>query len=332
MKIHDSAHIFRSEKGTVVTIGTFDGVHLGHRKIIDRLNQSAKANDLESCVLTFFPHPRMVLQKDSDLKLINTIDERAQLLESLALDHLVVHPFTLDFSRYHAETFVEEILVNSLNAKKVIIGYDHRFGRNRNADISDLKRFGDALGFEVEEISKQELEDVAISSTKIRKALDAGDLARANDYLVKPFALNGTVVRGRSIGRTIGYPTANLQVEEDYKLIPAQGVYIVRSEIDGKRVYGMMNIGNNPTVGGSHQTIETFFFDFEKDLYDQHLQIELLERIREEKSFANVDQLVKAMKQDEVFSRKQIEEKYEAHHPIFNVGDGRGVAQKDSND
>ena len=181
MNTHTNAHTFSSKKGTVVTIGTFDGVHLGHRKIIDRLNESARANGWESCVLTFFPHPRMVLQKDTDIQLINTINERAQLLNSLGLDHLVIHPFTIDFSRYHAEDFVEEILVNSLNAKKVIIGYDHRFGRNRNANIEDLKKFGDKYDFEVEEISKQELEDVAISSTKIRKALLHGDISQAND-------------------------------------------------------------------------------------------------------------------------------------------------------
>lgn len=307
MKTHNSAHTFGSEKGTVVTIGTFDGVHLGHRQIINRLNESARANDWESCVLTFFPHPRMVLQKDTSLRLINTIDERAQLLEGLGLDHLVIHPFTLDFSRYHAETFVEEILVNSLNAKKVIIGYDHRFGRNRNANIEDLKRFGEQLGFEVEEISKQQLEDVAVSSTKVRKSLEIGDVALANSYLDQAFMLSGIVVKGRSLGRTIGYPTANLDIAEDYKLIPAQGVYVVQSRINGKIVYGMMNIGTNPTVGGSAQTIETYFFDFDNDLYGQSLEIQLLDRIRDEKNFESVDELVKAMKADEIYARNYID-------------------------
>ena len=307
MKTHNSAHTFSSEKGTVVTIGTFDGVHLGHRQIINRLNESARANDWESCVLTFFPHPRMVLQKDTSLRLINTIGERAQLLEGLGLDHLVIHPFTLDFSRYHAETFVEEILVNSLNAKKVIIGYDHRFGRNRNANIEDLKRFGEQLGFEVEEISKQQLEDVAVSSTKVRKSLEIGDVALANSYLDQAFMLSGIVVKGRSLGRTIGYPTANLDIAEDYKLIPEQGVYVVQSRINGKIVYGMMNIGTNPTVGGSAQTIETYFFDFDNDLYGQSLEIQLLDRIRDEKNFESVDELVKAMKADEIYARNYID-------------------------
>lgn len=306
MNTHTNAHTFSSKKGTVVTIGTFDGVHLGHRKIIDRLNESARANGWESCVLTFFPHPRMVLQKDTEIQLINTIDERAQLLNSLGLDHLVIHPFTVEFSRYHAEDFVEEVLINSLNAKKVIIGYDHRFGRNRNANIEDLKKFGDKFGFEVEEISKQELEDVAISSTKIRKALLQGDISQANDYLGVPFSISGTVIHGKKIGKTIGYPTANIHVEEDYKLIPEKGVYVVKCNMEGNDIFGMMNIGTNPTVNGKMQSIETYFFDFDADLYDQKLEIELLTRIRDEKTFNGIDDLVLAIKEDEVFSRNYI--------------------------
>lgn len=306
MIIHRGAQHFKSEKGTVVTIGTFDGVHVGHQQIIRRLRENAETNDWESLVLTFFPHPRMVLQKDADIKLINTIDERGDLFEDLGLDHLVIHPFTTEFSRMGAEDFVENILVKALNAKKVIIGYDHRFGRNRNADIDDLKRFGEQFDFEVEEISKQELEDVAISSTKIRNALIAGDVQRANRYLGRPIMLNGTVVNGKKIGKTIGYPTANLSIAEEYKLIPAQGVYVVESEIDGRLVYGMMNIGTNPTVGGNSQTIETYFFDFDADLYGQELTIEVLSRIREEKNFDSIDALVAAMKEDEVFARNYI--------------------------
>jgi riboflavin kinase/FMN adenylyltransferase len=304
--IHKGAAHFKSDKGTVVTIGTFDGVHVGHQKIIHRLRENGAANDWDSVVLTFFPHPRMVLQKDADIKLINTIDERGRLFQDLGLDHLVIHPFTKEFSRMRAEDFVEEILVKALKAKKVIIGYDHRFGRNRNADIKDLKRFGEQFDFEVEEISKQELEDVAISSTKIRNALLDGNIRRANNYLGRPIMLFGTVVSGKRIGKTIGYPTANLAVAETYKLIPAQGVYVVQSEIDGQRVYGMMNIGNNPTVGGNTQTIETYFLDFDADLYGKELTIEILTRIREEKHFDSVDALVLAMKEDETFSRSYI--------------------------
>ncbi len=306
MEIHKSAQEFSSIKGTVVTIGTFDGVHLGHRKIVKRLTESATANGWESCILTFFPHPRMVLQKDTGIKLINTIEERSRLLQNLHLDHLVIHPFTKEFSRITAEDFVHDILVKALNVKKVIIGYDHRFGRNRNADIEDLTRFGEALGFEVEEISKEELEDVAISSTKVRKALSKGDVELANEYLGEPFMLNGTVVKGKSIGKSIGYPTANLEVSESYKLIPAQGVYVVRSTINGSTVFGMMNIGTNPTVGGIEQTVETYYFDLDQDLYGKQMEVVILTRIREEKNFASVDELVLAMKEDEKFSREFI--------------------------
>ncbi|WP_028377299.1 bifunctional riboflavin kinase/FAD synthetase [Leeuwenhoekiella sp. MAR_2009_132] len=306
MEQHISAEGFNGSKHTVVTIGTFDGVHLGHRKIIDRLLTSAQNNDLESVVLTFFPHPRMVLQKDTQIKLINTITERKDLLEATTLDHLIIHPFTKDFSRLTAEEFVKTILVDQLKAHKVIIGYDHHFGRNRNANIEDLKEFGKHYNFEVEEISKKDIDDVAVSSTKIRKALLEGDIRLANDYLGYSFMLNGIVSRGRGLGRKFNYPTANLKVEENYKLIPAKGVYVVKSVIAGQTVYGMMNIGTNPTVGGSDLTIETFFFDFNEDLYDQHLQIELLTRVRDEKKFNDVADLIEAMQADERFSREFI--------------------------
>ncbi|MGO4912630.1 bifunctional riboflavin kinase/FAD synthetase [Leeuwenhoekiella sp. W20_SRS_FM14] len=306
MEQHISAESFNGSKRTVVTIGTFDGVHLGHRKIIDRLLTSAQNNDLESVVLTFFPHPRMVLQKDTQIKLINTITERKDLLEATTLNHLIIHPFTKDFSRLTAEEFVKTILVDQLKAHKVIIGYDHHFGRNRNANIEDLKEFGKHYNFEVEEISKKDIDDVAISSTKIRKALLEGDIRLANDYLGYFFMLNGIVSRGRGLGRKFNYPTANLKVEENYKLIPAKGVYVVKSVIAGQTVYGMMNIGTNPTVGGSDLTIETFFFDFNEDLYDQHLQIELLTRVRDEKKFNDVADLIEAMQADERFSREFI--------------------------
>ncbi len=306
MKQHTSAQEFNGTKATVVTIGTFDGVHLGHRKIIRRLLASAAGNDLDSVVLTFFPHPRMVLQKDTQIKLINTIDERIALLKAAGLDHLVIHPFTQEFSRLTAEEFVKDILVDQLKARKVIIGYDHRFGRNRNANIEDLKAFGKQYHFEVEEISKQDVDDVAVSSTKIRKALLEGDLDRANEYLGYPFMLTGTVSRGKGLGRTFNYPTANLKITEDYKIIPAKGVYVVQSVIKNQTVYGMMSIGTNPTVGGGDLTIETFFFNFEDDLYEQHLEIALLTRIRDEQKFNTIDELIKAMKQDEAFSHDYI--------------------------
>lgn len=310
MEKYKGANSFTSDRQTVVTIGTFDGVHAGHRKIIERLVNSAKANNLDSVVLTFFPHPRMVLQQDSDIQLINTIEERVQLLEGTGIDHLVIHPFTHQFSRLTALEFVRDVLVQKLKAKKIIIGYDHRFGRNRTANIEDLKKFGEEFDFEVEEINKQEVEEVAVSSTKVRNALTEGEVDKANNYLTHPFLLTGKIVKGRGIGKDLGFPTANLQIEEDYKLIPKNGVYTVRAKIDGEMKFGMMNIGTNPTVGGKEKTIETNFFKVDKDLYGKTIQIEMLKRIRDEKKFASVEELKKAMKQDRVFSEKYITENY----------------------
>ena len=289
----------------VITIGTFDGVHIGHRKIIKRIVESAENSALESAVLTFFPHPRMVLQKEVGIELINTIEERKQILENTGIDHLIVHPFTRAFSRLTAQEYIEEVLVKKLQAKKVIIGYDHRFGRNRNADIEDLKKYGEKYGFEVEEISKQDVDEVAVSSTKIRKALQEGDVEKANTYLGSNFLLTGTIVKGKGLGKDLGFPTANLKIEETYKLIPKTGVYVVKSLIDDQEFFGMMNIGYNPTVGGSEKTIETYFFNLDKNLYGKKLQIEMLKRIREEKKFSGVEELIEAMKEDQAFSAAQ---------------------------
>jgi len=308
LKTHSSASEFSSTTKTVVTIGTFDGVHLGHRKILQRLNSIAEQKNLESALLTFFPHPRMVLQQNQDLKLINTIDERKNLLADTAIDHLIIEPFTVEFSRLTAEEYIKNYLVDYLNAKVIIVGYDHRFGRNRKANIENLKEFAKAYDFEVVEISKQDIDDVAVSSTKIRNAINDGDIHLANLYLSTPFMLSGTIVKGKQIGKTIGYPTANLKIEEDYKIIPKNGVYVVRSMIDSNAYYGMMNIGHNPTIaeGSGEKFIETYFFDFQGNLYGKRLKIEILKRIRDEKKFDGLDQLVEAMKNDEAYSRNFI--------------------------
>lgn len=306
MKIYNNVSEFDASIPTVVTIGTFDGVHLGHRKIIQRLVDSAKKENLQTALLTFYPHPRMVLQQSSDLKLINTIDERKFILEETGLEHLIVHPFTIEFSRLTAREYVEEILVKGLNAKKIVIGYDHHFGRNRTANLDDLKAFGKEFGFEVDEISKQDIEDVAVSSTKIRRALEEGDLEKANEYLTRPFFLSGDIIKGKGLGRNMGYPTANLKIEESYKLIPKEGVYVVASVIDGDKRFGMMNIGTNPTVGGQERSIETYFFDLDMDLYGKHLHIQLLKRIRSEVKFDGLKALIRAMKADEVFAKNYI--------------------------
>ncbi|CAI8251298.1 MAG: Riboflavin biosynthesis protein RibF [Flavobacteriaceae bacterium] len=298
---------FKSNSQSVITIGTFDGVHVGHRAIIKRLVSSAKEEGLVSVLLTFFPHPRMVLQKDSDIKLINTLAEKKQLLQEIGLDYFVVEPFTYEFSRLTALQYVRDILVGQLKAKKIIIGYDHRFGRNRNADIQDLKKYGVEFGFEVEEISAQQLNEVSVSSTKIRKALAKGAIDTANTYLGYPFSITGTVTKGKALGRTIGYPTANLHVSQTYKLIPKNGVYVVKALIDNTLTYGITSIGTNPTVGGTEKSMETFFLDTHTDLYDKQLQIYFLEHIREEATFNNLEDLKKAIQKDEAFARNYIQ-------------------------
>ena len=281
-----------------MTLGTFDGVHIGHKKIIEKLIQNTKSCDCNSLVLTFFPHPRMILQDSQEIKLLNTIDERIQLLEACGLNLLVVHPFDQKFSRLSAEEFVSSVLVDLFNIKKIIIGYDHRFGRNRTADINDLIEFGKNYHFEVEQISAQEIDAVSVSSTKIRNALLDGNIELANTYLGYAYLLTGTINKGKGIGRTIGFPTANLAIEESYKLIPKNGVYIIQSLINEKLIFGMMNIGFNPTVNGDSQTIEIHFFDFTDDLYDKKIQIQVLKRIRDEQKFENLDLLAQQLIED----------------------------------
>lgn len=306
MKIFNRIQEFQSKTQTIATLGTFDGVHLGHGKIIERLTQSASDENCESLVLTFFPHPRMVLQNDGSIKLLNTITERASLLEKAGLDNLIIHPFDQKFSQMEAEEFVKTILVEQFNIKKIIIGHDHRFGRNRAADINDLIAFGKIYNFEVEQISAEEIDEVSISSTKIRTALDAGNITLANEYLGYNYLLSGKVIEGKQLGRTINFPTANIKIEEDYKLIPQNGVYIVKSFIDGNLVYGMMNIGTNPTVDGKKQSIEVHYLDFEGDLYNQNISVELLQRIRSEEKFPSFDALKLQIENDQITAKEFI--------------------------
>jgi riboflavin kinase/FMN adenylyltransferase len=302
LNIFHSINEFHSDKKTIVTIGTFDGVHLGHAAILKKLTQNTQNETFESTVLTFFPHPRMVLQGKSDLKLLNTINEKIELLEKIGIDNLIIHPFDEKFAELNAEAFVSTILVDHLRVQKIIIGYDHRFGKNRTANIDDLISFGAQYDFEVEQISAQEIDEISISSTKIRTALEEGDIQLANDYLGYSYFLSGTVVKGKQLGRTIGFPTANISLEEDYKLVPQNGVYVVQAEIDGMTIYGMMNIGFNPTVQGKQKTIEVHFFDFEADIYNRKIQVAILQRIRSEKKFESVEVLKDQLKKDKTFS------------------------------
>ncbi|MGK4566778.1 bifunctional riboflavin kinase/FAD synthetase [Flavobacterium sp. 3HN19-14] len=302
MKIFHSITDFSSDAKTIVTLGTFDGVHIGHTKIIERLLQNASDSGCETLLLTFFPHPRMVLQDQSEIKLLNTIGEKSMLLEKTGLDNLVIHPFDKVFSRLTAEEFVKNILVDQFNISKIIIGHDHRFGRNRTASIDDLVVFGDLYGFEVEQISPQEINEVAVSSTKIRNALKDGNITLANKYLGYHYMLTGTVVKGKQLGRTLGYPTANIHIPETYKLVPQHGIYVVSSEIDGKLVYGMMSIGTNPTVGGESETIEINYFDLDEDLYGRTISVSILSRIRDEEKFNSIEALKEQLHRDKIIS------------------------------
>jgi riboflavin kinase / FMN adenylyltransferase len=285
-------------KKTILTLGTFDGVHFGHKKILEKITQNTENGKYESLVLTFFPHPRIVLQEDSDIKMLNTIDEKIALLDQIGIQNLVIHPFDERFSRLTADEFVKNILVDQFHIHKIIIGHDHRFGRNRTANIDDLKAFGEEYNFEVEEISAQEIKEVSVSSTKIRNALNEGNVALANEYLGYDYPLTGVISQGKKLGRTIGFPTANLKIAENFKLIPKNGVYIVKSIIDSKTVFGMMNIGFNPTVEGKFQTIEINYFDFNQDLYNQKITVSIVERIRDEEKFESIDHLKTQLAKD----------------------------------
>lgn len=302
MKLFHSINDFQSTKKTILTLGTFDGVHIGHKKILKRITENTENGKYESLVLTFFPHPRMVLQEKSEIRLLNTIGEKIKLLEATGIENLIVHPFNESFSRLTAEEFVRTILVEKFQIQKIIIGHDHRFGRNRTANIDDLIAFGIEYGFEVEQISAEEIQDVSVSSTKIRNALNEGNMALANEYLGYNYFLNGTIVKGKQLGRTIGFPTANINIEEDYKLIPKIGVYVVKATINEETLFGMMNIGFNPTVNGEKQTIEVHLFNFDKDIYDQNIEVSLLHYIRDEQKFSSVDALKAQLHQDKMDS------------------------------
>ncbi len=307
MKIK-AASDYKLLSNSVVTIGTFDGVHIGHKKIINRLVNIAKQEGLQAVVLTFFPHPRMVVQSDAKIKMLNTIDEKNKLLEQQGIDHLVIKKFTKDFSRLSAQEYVRKVLVETLHVKHIIIGYDHHFGRNRTANIHDLKAFGEIYDFKVTEILAQEIDEVTISSTKIRQALNSGDVKTANTFLGYNFMISGTVVKGKGIGKTLNFPTANIRKSESYKLIPKHGVYVVKTRILNTTVFGMMNIGVNPTVNGKLRSIEIHFFDFSQDIYGVYLEIEILKRLREEQKFDSLAELEKQLLKDAVVSKQFLQQ------------------------
>ena len=300
MTIYNNINEFNSRENTILTIGTFDGVHLGHQKVLERLTNTAIENNLESTVLTFFPHPRTILNPDKPLKLINSVKERTELLKRSKINNLIIHPFDKSFSELDPEKYVAEVLVKKLKAKIILIGYDHKFGKNRTADISDLKEYGEKYGFKVIEIKAEEISNIAISSTKIRKAISEGNISTAKKYLGYDFSLSGRIVHGKSIGRTLGFPTANIKVKEEYKLHPKNGVYLIESIINKKQVFGMMNIGIKPTLDKSSKTIEVNFFEFEGDLYNTEITVSIKQFIRDEIKFDSLELLKSQIQKDKV--------------------------------
>ncbi|WP_057936434.1 bifunctional riboflavin kinase/FAD synthetase [Algoriphagus resistens] len=292
MKIYEGLSDFPKLHNAVVTSGTFDGVHLGHQKILRRIREIARSFDGETVLITFWPHPRLVLYpEEHNLRLLSTFEEKAKLLREFGIDHLITIPFTKEFSQLTSKEFIESVLVERIQTKKLVIGYDHRFGKNREGSFGYLKAHHEEYGFDLEEISRQDVEDIGVSSTKIRHALETGDIATAINYLGRPYELNGLVIKGQQIGRSIGFPTANIHIPNDYKLIPKDGVYAVEALVNGALYKAMLNIGNRPTVNGTQKTVEANLFDFQGDLYDKQITIYLKAFLREERKFDGLEAL-----------------------------------------
>lgn len=301
MRVYNNINEFTAVNNAVVTIGTFDGVHIGHQKIIAGIKELADSIGGETVILTFFPHPRMILNpEDESIKLITTMAEKAELMERLGVDHLIITPFSRDFSNQTAEDYIRDVLVEKIGTKKIVIGYDHRFGKDRQGGLQDLQRLGPVYGFDVIEIPEQDINEVAISSTRIRAALLSGDISLANTCLGHPFFITGSVVRGDQIGRQIGYPTANIVVEEKYKLIPSDGIFAVTVIIVNQKYKGMAYIGTRPTVNGLTRNIEVNIFDFSEDIYNQTIRMEFHHYIRGDVKFASLDELKAQLAQDKM--------------------------------
>lgn len=308
MKIFNDINSFQSIENSIVTIGTFDGVHLGHQAIFDKMKTEAALIGGETVVITFYPHPRLVLQIDSsELRFINTQAQKIQLLERAGIDNLIVIEFTKDFSRISSETFIKDYVVAKINPARLVIGYDHHFGKNRMGDFRRLYDLGNKLGFKVDRVAARDVDNIAVSSTKIRKALEVGDVKKANKLLGYPYAITGKVVRGNELGRTIGFPTANIQVDNVYKLISNPGVYACQVEWNGKTYDGMGNIGFRPTIQAGDLTIEVHLFDFSQDLYEQEITIRFIDRIRDEVKFDSIADLRTQLGDDHVTAQQILE-------------------------
>ena len=306
MKIYRSIEDYDEDKRSVVTIGTFDGIHLGHQKILSRLIKSSKNKDLNSVVLTFFPHPRIILNKYNEVKMIDTLDEKIIHLNEIGIDSLIIHPFDKNFSLLSANQFIKDFLVDKLKIKHIIIGYDHRFGKGREASVTDLKNYADNYDFTVEEIKAQEIEKITVSSTKIRNSINQGDIKNTEKYLGRYFNLTGKIVKGDGLGKKINYPTANIFIEESYKIIPKDGVYLVETIIKDKLFKGMMNIGHRPTIGTNVKSIEVHLFNFNEDIYGKVISIKMISKIRDEKKFSSIQALKEQLVKDENYCLKLI--------------------------
>ena len=306
MKIYRSIEDYNEDKRSVVTIGTFDGIHLGHQEILSRLIKSSKNKDLNSVVLTFFPHPRIILNKYNEVKMIDTLDEKIIHLNEIGIDSLIIHPFDRNFSLLSANQFIKDFLVDKLKIKHIIIGYDHRFGKGREASVTDLKNYANDYDFTVEEIKAQEIEKITVSSTKIRNSINQGDIKTTEKYLGRYFNLTGKVVKGDGLGKKINYPTANIFIKETYKIIPKDGVYLVETIIKDKLFNGMMNIGHRPTIGTKNKSIEVHLFNFNEDIYGKVISIKMISKIRDEKKFSSIQALKEQLVKDENYCLKLI--------------------------
>jgi riboflavin kinase / FMN adenylyltransferase len=302
---------FKRLDNAVVTTGTFDGVHLGHQKILQRVSEVCQQTGGESVLLTFHPHPRIVISGTKELQLLTTIEEKIEFLEQNGVKHLLIVPFTREFSELSPDEYIQKILIETIGTKKLVIGYDHRFGRNREGSFDYLQAIKHKFGFDIEEISRKDLESVTISSTKIRTALLNGEITFANELLGRAYSIMGTVVKGKQLGRTIGFPTANIYINDTQKLIPVNGVYAVTIQHKQQTYKGMMNIGTRPTVDGSYRTIEVNIFDFDEEIYGETLKVSFVQKIRNEQKFDSLDALKNQISKDKTFIKSVL-----AHHQL----------------
>ncbi len=311
MKVHFELKNFKAIK-PVVTIGTFDGVHLGHRKVLQKLRDIAKEKNGESVLFTFHPHPRLVLKpEESNLRLLTTLKEKTSLLEDIGIDHLIVFPFTKEFSQLSYSDFVKDVLVDQIKTSYLVVGYDHKFGKNREGGFDFLKKCAEKYQFEIAKLDALLVDDINVSSTKIRSAIEAGDMPAANKYLGYQFTLHGKVVEGKKLGREIGFPTANVEASDIHKIIPGYGVYAVKVLVAGKTYNGMLNIGTRPTFNknADHRSIEVNIFDFNKNIYGQDLTLIFVDRIREERKFNGIDALVEQLEKDRLHALNILQNK-----------------------